>query len=609
MIEKQDLDFKKYVKERIFVTLCPFIRFRKIGEFNFFWEINLMGEWNFNVVAIIYFSAAGISFLLSYLSWRMRPARGAVYFSLMMLACAIWVSSYTLEIFNANLDWKILMFKFEFFGLASAVYLWWIFVVSYTQFDNWLNKFTIALMAVVPVFFLYNVFKAPEPSSVYSDFVLMKNEDIFILNKVRDAGFYIWTSWAYSTLALGMMLLIVRMINMPRRQRRQIFLIAPAVLLLIIPNFAHLLGKSPFYPYDPTPIALAMVGILFLISIYYHKFIEVMPVAHTQVLKNMRSGVVIIDSRNQIIELNQAAQAIFKFRQKDILGKSVTSIFSEFDKMVESSREEEDLKTEFIHEDSGRTFELKVNTIRDEKGEVISRVLLFFDITEQVKAINELDAYARTVAHDLKNPLNAISGHAQLLEVACTNKIDPEMKECLTGIQQGASHMNAIIDGLLLLAQVRNIDHVEVKKLDMQFIIKSSVDKLQSSVEEKNAEVKVIGTIFPAMGYSIWIEEVMTNLLSNAIKYGGDNPAIKIRSIKKGNKIIYSVADNGPGLSAEEQVVIFGEFARVSQHKSAAAGHGLGLSIVKRIVEKLGGEVGVTSQPGKGSKFYFSLPA
>ena len=112
------------------------------------------------------------------------------------------------------------------------------------------------------------------------------------------------------------------------------------------------------------------------------------------------------------------------------------------------------------------------------------------------------------------------------------------------------------------------------------------------------------------MGYSPWIEEVWVNYLSNAIKYGGKPPRLALGFDRPApgpqpGMIRYWVRDNGPGLSAEQQAVLFTPFERLKNLR--VRGHGLGLSIVRRVVEKLGGQVGVESSPGEGSLFYFTL--
>lgn len=563
--------------------------------------------WAFNSVALVYFFAAGISFLLSYLAWKMRPAKGAVYFSIMMMAVFIWVSAYVLELFNTTLYWKIILNKIGYTGMAIAVYAWFVFVATYTQYDSWLNKWILIILGIIPVFTLTNIFLSPSPNFLQSNYHLIEVNDLVVLAKTYMGGFYLWTAYAYSMLVGGMVLMVLRMLTMPKSQRKQIYLLAPMVLIIIIPNLVHILSFNPIYPYDPTPISLAIVGILFLISIYRHKLIDVMPVAHAQVIKNMRSAVIVVDARDRILEINPAAQTIFNIEEKDVVGKAVLDLLPECKAILKVGPEISEINTEISIDKLGLTFELRVNSLLDSKEHYTGRILLFFDITEKINAINELDAYARTVAHDLKNPLNIILGYAQLLSASCEDKGEEDC-ENLIGIKQGAMHMNDIIESLLLLAQVRNIKSVNSEQLDMKALLDSSIERLGTTVLESGAKINVNSEIISATGVGIWVEEVWGNLISNAIKYGGEKPRIEIDSYQKTNKVYYTIKDSGIGLSKEEQERVFVEFARMHRHKHEITGHGLGLSIVKRIITKLGGDVGVDSEQGVGSTFFFSLP-
>ena len=118
----------------------------------------------------------------------------------------------------------------------------------------------------------------------------------------------------------------------------------------------------------------------------------------------------------------------------------------------------------------------------------------------------------------------------------------------------------------------------------------------------------VLPPSFPLVwGHYTWVEEVWVNYISNAIKYGGEPPHIELGSTPQGEMICFWVKDNGNGIEPANIADLFVPFQRFDTHK--ARGHGLGLSIVQRIVEKLGGEVGVESEIGKGSRFWFTLPA
>jgi K+-sensing histidine kinase KdpD len=233
----------------------------------------------------------------------------------------------------------------------------------------------------------------------------------------------------------------------------------------------------------------------------------------------------------------------------------------------------------------------------------------------------ELDAFAHTVAHDLTNPLANIVGHAETLELHHKMMQDQDREYCLQAVSRSARKMSNIIDELLLLAGVRKTEAKRVP-LDMSSIVTESMSRLADLIDKSNAEIIVLEICsWPkAMGYAPWVEEVWVNYLSNAIKYGGKPPQVELGATLfstphasggevRENIVCFWVRDNGDGLTPDDQARLFTPFTRLDQIR--AKGHGLGLSIVRRIVEKLGGQVGVqsTGEPGQGSTFFFTLPA
>jgi PAS domain S-box-containing protein len=222
---------------------------------------------------------------------------------------------------------------------------------------------------------------------------------------------------------------------------------------------------------------------------------------------------------------------------------------------------------------------------------------------------DELDAFAHTVAHDLRNPLGIIAGFAQVLESDHATMPTEDLEKSVRIIAHHSHKLSKIVEDLLLLAQIRKVD-VELGPLDMAEIVAEARWQLAALVTEHQAEIALPEAWPQALGHPTWVEQVWINYLSNAIKYGGRPPRIRLGAERQPNGMVHFwVRDNGPGLSPQEQARLFAPFSQLGGARTK--GHGLGLSIVRRIVEKLGGQVGVHSQglPGQGSTFTFSLPA
>jgi len=228
--------------------------------------------------------------------------------------------------------------------------------------------------------------------------------------------------------------------------------------------------------------------------------------------------------------------------------------------------------------------------------------------TVELQARNEeLDAFAHTVAHDLKGPLSHIVGFAEVLNEKRASVPEQDLHRHLRAIARNGRKMSNIINELLLLAGVREME-VETRPLDMPGIVAEARQRLAYAIEEHQAEVIVLDTWPLALGHGPWVEEVWVNYISNALKYGGQPARVELgATAQPDGTVCFWVRDNGPGIAPREQDRLFTRFTRLDQIHTQ--GHGLGLSIVRRIVKKLGGKVGVESEPGEGSTFWFTLPA
>lgn len=217
----------------------------------------------------------------------------------------------------------------------------------------------------------------------------------------------------------------------------------------------------------------------------------------------------------------------------------------------------------------------------------------------------ELDAYAHTVAHDLKNPLSVIIAAAEMARDE--TMLPPRRKQdLLEEVAATARHMDRITDDLLTLSEVRKVD-APSEPVPMAEVVRNARDRLSVMIRDHAAQVAVPREWPTPLGYAPWIEEVWANFLSNALKYGGRPPIVQLGAAREeGGKVRFWVQDNGPGVPEDLRLRLFLPFQRLGTEREG--GHGLGLSIVQEIMTKLGGEAGVECGEGQGSRFYFILP-
>jgi DNA-binding response OmpR family regulator len=218
----------------------------------------------------------------------------------------------------------------------------------------------------------------------------------------------------------------------------------------------------------------------------------------------------------------------------------------------------------------------------------------------------ELEAYGRTIAHSLKTPLAAAIRFLEILQKFKSANLSDEQRHLLGQALSALASTGGAVDALLLLSTVAR-QNVELAPLDMGTLVNQVLSQLEDLRAGTRADIRLPGVWPPARGYAPWVGEVWLNLLSNALKYGGSPPRLQLGGTPEAGRVRFWVRDNGTPLSDDERRRVFIPFTRLQQER--AAGHGLGLATVQRIISKLGGEVGVQPGPDGGNEFCFTLPA
>lgn len=228
---------------------------------------------------------------------------------------------------------------------------------------------------------------------------------------------------------------------------------------------------------------------------------------------------------------------------------------------------------------------------------------------EELRQRNEeLDAFAHTVAHDLKTPLSVITGYADMLRESIEFLHPDEADLYLRQITDNGMRMNHIIDAMLLLAGVRGMPSIELEPVDMKVVVQEALSRVDFLIAGRKVELHVPEEWPLAMGFASWLEEVWYNFIVNALKHGGEPPVMTFGyDFPDEYRVRFWLSDKGAGVP-DDASALFTPTLRFSNTQKRK-GYGLGLSIVKRIVERLNGTVGAVNAPDGGALFYFTLPA
>jgi len=257
--------------------------------------------------------------------------------------------------------------------------------------------------------------------------------------------------------------------------------------------------------------------------------------------------------------------------------------------------------------------DLSTNLLVKTIHHTIERHRLLLEISQRASELQHqnlaLNDFAHTVAHQIQGLLSQMVGYASLVDSHYQEELSVPARQAVDQIMQSGYKMNNVITELLFLASMRS-EKIQVSELDNKRILTEVLKRLRYEIRATEAKISLPSQWPRAYGYPPWIEEVWLNYISNGLKYGGSDeksPTLKLGATAETNGMVrFWVADNGPGIAPADQKRLFKPHTRVTSKK--IRGEGLGLSIVWRIVEKCGGKVGVESQEGSGSCFWFTLP-
>jgi PAS domain S-box-containing protein len=354
-------------------------------------------------------------------------------------------------------------------------------------------------------------------------------------------------------------------------------------------------------------------------------------------------AIFMLDTEGRIVSWNEGAERIKGYKAQEIIGQHFSNFYTKEDQ--ENGRPQRGLKIATMEgrfEDEGWRVrkdgsnfwaDVVITAIRNRSGNLIGFAKVTRDFTERKQAEDEIrhlneslehrvqertrqleeankdmEAFTYTVAHDLRAPLRAISGFSRALLEDYAERLDQEGKEYIESVIESAHRMDILLQDLLAYSRLSRAE-IKMNLINLDNVVNQAIKQLEGEIQIKQASINIDGDLPAVMGHAPTLIQVVVNMLSNAIKFvpEGVQPLVKLETeIVRPGWIRLSVIDNGIGIDPEHHERIFNVFERLHGIESFP-GTGIGLAIVRRGVERIGGHVGVESNPGQGSKFWIEL--
>lgn len=254
--------------------------------------------------------------------------------------------------------------------------------------------------------------------------------------------------------------------------------------------------------------------------------------------------------------------------------------------------------------------------VADEAGALFETALLnkkLGEAMEQLQAANRMkDEFVSVVSHEFKTPLTTILGFLSVMLEGEAGAVNEQQRKFLDTARAAARRLNALVGELLDLSRLQSSARLDLKPLSISELLKTSVEAHRVQAEEgrRVLSLSLPPDLPPVMGDARWLSLAADNLISNALKFTRDGGKVAVTAEAREEGVLVRVEDDGVGIAKDEQPRVFDRFYRAKHSlEKGVPGTGLGLAIAREAVQKHGGRIWVESDPGKGSRFFFQVPA
>lgn len=343
------------------------------------------------------------------------------------------------------------------------------------------------------------------------------------------------------------------------------------------------------------------------------------------ILANLTSGLFVCDTEGRITLSNRAAAQILGQPGAEDLQRDMGEVAALLDlrtvdgtpvggeglALARALQGETVLQEERVvrHGASGRDRYVRVSAapIRDDRGEVVSAVAVFRDVTEVIEFDRLKDQFIRVVAHELKTPLTVLKGYAELLER--TPEDQPASRAALGAVVRGADRIDRIVQDMLELSQIlTGTLALEPTEVDLSELVTRVVRRLAPGLSRHRIHVQTVPA--PVRADPARIEQVLMRVLDNAVRYSPAGGEVRLQVRRENDTVEVSVQDQGVGIPEDKHVRVFQRFYRAhTDTPHDYGGLGVGLFLSREIIARHGGEMWFESREGVGSTFHFRLPA
>jgi PAS domain-containing protein len=309
--------------------------------------------------------SALISLIAAIIAWR-RSAPGSLMLSLLLVSMAIWSSFYATRWMEISLSAKIFWFNIMYIGVLALPTLYLLFVLAFTHHDRWLTKRNLILLAVQPVTSLLLQWTNEYHHLYFSSLTGLQAQNFMVLELTRGPGYFVNVLYSYLILGIGFVLLSRAAMRSSPLYVGQYRLILIGSILPWAASFYSEFYFAEWQGLDLAPLLFGITGVIFAVAVYRTRFMDLIPVARSFLIENMRDGVLVLDEQNRILDINPAMGNFLKETPSSYIGKNASDVFVEWMEQIDFFEKEIETRTELhVPRDPSRYLDLSLSPLYD----------------------------------------------------------------------------------------------------------------------------------------------------------------------------------------------------------------------------------------------------
>jgi PAS domain S-box-containing protein len=337
--------------------------------------------------ALLLFAATVVVIALAIYAWRHRTVAGAAALAWLTIAIAEWMFTYAVELVAADASTKLLAAKLQYFGIVNAPLAWLAFTSQYTGRSSWLAGRRVAALLLTPIITLALVLTNEVHGLIWSA-VDTSIHGPGALPLEHGPWFWVHTIFSYSLMAAGSVLMVRASLRASRFYRRQAIALLLSSTTPWFSNILYVFQLNPFAPLDLTPLAFALSALLLGWCLFRFRLLDIVPVAHDIIIDGMPDGMIVLDARNRLVDMNPTAARLVGHDLAAALGQDLDIILPNQPLLAEHCRGDaaSQIELQFASGDTRRDYEAQIRPLVDRRSRVSGRLITLRDITGRKQA-------------------------------------------------------------------------------------------------------------------------------------------------------------------------------------------------------------------------------